>query len=418
MPPIRTMPSAKPVKTERTHEENQERAYIAASRRSDRSLEARIESARRASDIHKKRTGRALRVTEQDVVNEEMYEEEEADLPVQYRRLQAYMAMAQTSNVFDGRLNSYLLSTMATRNMANQGFMNPNMSSYQNTPFFPYTPPQSVNGMPSPQSMQAPAPMFRNVPQSPSQQGMSQGQSVSSSSVASPVSAGTTEPSRRTSKTQPASPTSPLSPTSQSGGYSDTPASERNISNNPLHAGYMGSFSDYNQQPSNNYSNFESIGNMGNMFGGSNINLLSSTLPPEAQQMFGINAFDPASFNNPYLMNSNHGMMVPPNGIGYQYNPNLNPSKPRHNSQTSEGINQTLAQNAYPLMQSVSSSDQKSVSYANMDNTASPYSGNMAFDTGNMNYLDGVADGMQSSNNNTNNDFIDFFDSDGGQNLV
>src|SRR5271170_1552619 len=86
-------------KTERTHEENQERyhnpifhviksvltsifnrAYIAASRRSDRSLEARLESARRASEIHKRRTGKALRVTEADVQNEEMYEEED-DMP-------------------------------------------------------------------------------------------------------------------------------------------------------------------------------------------------------------------------------------------------------------------------------------------------------------------------------------------------
>ncbi|GBC07713.1 hypothetical protein RclHR1_07640011 [Rhizophagus clarus] len=60
---------------ERTHEENQERAYIAASHRGDRSMEARIESARKASDIHKKRTGKALRITAEDVRNEEMYQE-------------------------------------------------------------------------------------------------------------------------------------------------------------------------------------------------------------------------------------------------------------------------------------------------------------------------------------------------------
>ncbi|RIA90498.1 hypothetical protein C1645_823270 [Glomus cerebriforme] len=60
---------------ERTHEENQERAYIAASHRGDRSMEARIESARKASEIHKKRTGKALRITAEDVRNEEMYQE-------------------------------------------------------------------------------------------------------------------------------------------------------------------------------------------------------------------------------------------------------------------------------------------------------------------------------------------------------
>src|SRR3954452_1458488 len=88
-------------------------AYIAASRRSDRSLEARIESARRASEIHKRRTGRSLRVTEQDVINEEMYEEEDDDLPMQYRRLTAHL---QTTNVdFDRRLAAYLTNHVAMR---------------------------------------------------------------------------------------------------------------------------------------------------------------------------------------------------------------------------------------------------------------------------------------------------------------
>ncbi|RUO95440.1 hypothetical protein BC936DRAFT_144017 [Jimgerdemannia flammicorona] len=43
--------------------ENQERAYIAASHRTDRNIEARMESARKASEIHKRRTGKALLVT-------------------------------------------------------------------------------------------------------------------------------------------------------------------------------------------------------------------------------------------------------------------------------------------------------------------------------------------------------------------
>ncbi|RFU78277.1 hypothetical protein TARUN_3955 [Trichoderma arundinaceum] len=68
-------------KSERSHEENQERAYIAASRRTDRSLEARVQSARMASEIHKKRTGKGFRITEAIVLKEEMYEEEDCDLP-------------------------------------------------------------------------------------------------------------------------------------------------------------------------------------------------------------------------------------------------------------------------------------------------------------------------------------------------
>ncbi|KAK4893186.1 hypothetical protein LTR49_028518 [Elasticomyces elasticus] len=88
------MSSVQPMQTTRTHEENRERAYIAASRRSDRGLEARIESARRASEIHKRRTGRTLRVTEQDVINEEIYEEERDDLPTQYQRMTDYLRNA------------------------------------------------------------------------------------------------------------------------------------------------------------------------------------------------------------------------------------------------------------------------------------------------------------------------------------
>ena len=100
-------------KTERTHEENQERAYIAASRRTDRSLEARMESARRASEIHKRRTGKALKITEQDVVNEEMYEEEDDDLPPAYRNLNTHLQTG--SSGFDARLQAYLANAVAFR---------------------------------------------------------------------------------------------------------------------------------------------------------------------------------------------------------------------------------------------------------------------------------------------------------------
>ncbi|KAK5695098.1 hypothetical protein LTR17_024623 [Elasticomyces elasticus] len=105
------MSFVKPMKMERTHEENQERAYIAASRRSDRGLEARFESAKRASEIHKQRTGRSLRVTEQDVINEEIYEEERDDLPAQYRRMTAYLQNANAE--FYQRYQSRLFNHVA-----------------------------------------------------------------------------------------------------------------------------------------------------------------------------------------------------------------------------------------------------------------------------------------------------------------
>src|SRR4051812_27214671 len=99
---------------ERTHQENQERAYIAASRRSDRSLEARVESARRASEIHKQRTGRGLRVTEQDVANEEMYEEEERPVtPSQYHQASAHMVTGNAD--FDRQLQAWMTTQLAMR---------------------------------------------------------------------------------------------------------------------------------------------------------------------------------------------------------------------------------------------------------------------------------------------------------------
>ncbi|KAI4097119.1 MAG: hypothetical protein LQ344_000528 [Seirophora lacunosa] len=139
MPPQRTIPPSKAIKTERTHEENQERAYIAASRRSDRSLEARVESARRASEIHKRRTGRSLRVTEQDVVNEEMYEEEDDDLPMQYRRLTAHLQTGSAD--FNRKLSAYLTNHVAMRSALDQAITNSYAQQYPNAPQFAHNQP-------------------------------------------------------------------------------------------------------------------------------------------------------------------------------------------------------------------------------------------------------------------------------------
>lgn len=64
----------------RTPSEDRERAFIAASRRSDRSAEARLESAHKASEVHFRRTGRRLKITPQIVENGEQYESDEDDM--------------------------------------------------------------------------------------------------------------------------------------------------------------------------------------------------------------------------------------------------------------------------------------------------------------------------------------------------
>ncbi|KAK4203546.1 hypothetical protein QBC40DRAFT_219040 [Triangularia verruculosa] len=60
--------------------ENKERAYVAASRRTDRSLEDRIKSAHQASDVHFERTGKRYRITRENVEKGLWYDEID-DLP-------------------------------------------------------------------------------------------------------------------------------------------------------------------------------------------------------------------------------------------------------------------------------------------------------------------------------------------------
>ncbi|KAI1429048.1 hypothetical protein F5Y12DRAFT_710602 [Xylaria sp. FL1777] len=116
------LPPAKAQKTERSHEENQERAYIAASRRADRSLEARVQSAKMASDIHRKRTGRGLKVSEEIVLKEEMYEEMEDDMPRSYKSLAVHL---QTdSPELNHRVSAYIASQTAMATMAKYNEVN------------------------------------------------------------------------------------------------------------------------------------------------------------------------------------------------------------------------------------------------------------------------------------------------------
>jgi hypothetical protein len=104
-------------------------------------LEARIQSARRASKIHKKRTGRALRITEQDVINEEIYAEEDDGLSTQYQRLNAHLNT--TSVTFNKKLHDYILTQHGVRNMS--------MLQYQNPSYQQYSGQYAVNGGSFPQ---------------------------------------------------------------------------------------------------------------------------------------------------------------------------------------------------------------------------------------------------------------------------
>ncbi|OCL11947.1 hypothetical protein AOQ84DRAFT_171432 [Glonium stellatum] len=376
MPPVRTVAAAKPVKTERTHEENQERAYIAASRRSDRSLEARIESARRASEIHKKRTGRALRVTEQDVVNEEMYEEEDDDLPAQYRRLTAHL---QTNSVdFNRRLHAYLASQHATRAAlaAQCGYpiSNSYMQPFPDATQFPHQMMQPVTP-----SQMLPPQMFHQSPQSyrhtPYPMASAQGyrpqshqrstsiptsQDVPSFQPNLPVSSGP-EMSRSSEQRRMSLPPQAPQPQSQSPVNTQTrPSISRSStsvhipnqdssqhtfsnheSNSPSYASTQIPQTQAQQHTQSAYS-FMTHMHMGLDATSQNFSMspFSTSLPAESQLFLGP-ALDPNDPHTPMFMAGSEIMPQP----FYSYNPNLS-SKSRLAHSTDFSINQTLAPSA------------------------------------------------------------------------
>jgi hypothetical protein len=113
-------------------------------------------------------------VTEQDVVNEEMYEEEDDDMPNQYRRISQHL---QTSSMdFNKRLEAYLAGHMAVR-QGMAGFMNNNNNygqpfnnpaAYQYNQGMTFASPQYQSQMATPQMQHAPPPMgtYRQAPYS------------------------------------------------------------------------------------------------------------------------------------------------------------------------------------------------------------------------------------------------------------
>ncbi|KAF1984120.1 hypothetical protein K402DRAFT_406339 [Aulographum hederae CBS 113979] len=389
MPPIRTASVAKPVRTERTHEENQERAYIAASRRSDRSLEARMESARRASDIHKKRTGRALRVNESDVVNEEMYEEEDDDLPAQYRRLTAHLHT--NSMDFNRRLHAYLASQAGVRNAllhnipfqsqqyANSPQFAPHMMQHnmeqQNMPYRQQMQPQMVNRSPSNfQQSPSPNPNQGQVNQQTNYPGSPQGQmnfqhqspsmpdgsgflpfqsgsplnSMPGDSTGMTGSSNTPQPG--TSAQSMPSPTRTASTATHSGPETSSPQQQM-MSPSFSQNGMMHSPFVFNPMSPNYNTNMMQQWNNDTSASSNPFGLFSTSLPVESQQLLA-GAFEPL---NSSLMPGGDFMPQPQQQQQqqqpfYSYKPNaapMNQSSPRSRVNVNTNMNQTLAPDAF-----------------------------------------------------------------------
>ncbi|KZF25883.1 hypothetical protein L228DRAFT_628 [Xylona heveae TC161] len=350
MPPIRTTPAAKAVKTERTHEENQERAYIAASRRSDRSLEARVESARRASEIHKRRTGRSLRVTEQDVVNEEMYEEEDDGFPSQYRRLTAHLQTSSTD--FNRRLAAYLTNHVAMRTALEQAVSQSYAQHYPKAPNFPHNnQPTYPSPMMYPPYWQGFNPSYQPAPPNPAVPvaGYPHQQPAGrSSSIANPQSAAASHPptpvldpsdSRRMS--MPAQFTSSAATTPRPVPTQvPTPASIQSPKSEPQHTP--------SQHPM--LPQYGVPYPFGNVDAANDYGPFTPTLPAESQFMLGP-AFGPADPYSAMLMGGSAYMQQP----SYGFPPPVGTNMKAH----SENVTATLAPSDLTLS---SASDQAQLS--------------------------------------------------------
>ncbi|KAI9666375.1 MAG: hypothetical protein M1821_004311 [Bathelium mastoideum] len=378
MPPVRTLAAAKPIKTERTHEENQERAYIAASRRSDRSLEARVESARRASEIHKRRTGRSLRVTEQDVVNEEMYEEEDDDLPMQYRRLTAHLQTGSAD--FNRRLAAYLTNHVAMRSALDQAITNSYAQQYPGAPQFahsqqfqPSFPTPMTNQMMPPQMIHRSPSNYRQSPYPAQSPGFRPQQHQRSASIATTQELSSNQPNyamasptegpkhdeaRRMSLPAQPSTTPVQTPNVQQEASQlhtspqTSPQVSRNSSSQNLAAqgatphGFFKqeipqSESQPSQVPQAMYP-MQSPTSFVPSPSAFNYSPFSTSLPTESQMLLG-SALDPSDPFTSMLMSGSDRTQQP----FYSYNPNpSSKSRPMHPHPSYDGMNQTLAPGA------------------------------------------------------------------------
>ena len=91
------------------------RAYTAASRRSDRSLELRVRSAQNASRIHKAKCGRALHITEELVARHGIFEEVEDYNPKKVRLEESNKRLQIKEQEFLKKLSAALAAPKTTR---------------------------------------------------------------------------------------------------------------------------------------------------------------------------------------------------------------------------------------------------------------------------------------------------------------
>ena len=290
------------------------------------------------------------------MVNEEMYEEEDDDLPMQYRRLTAHLQTGSAD--FNRRLSAYLTNHVAMRSALDQAITNSYAQQYPNAPQFAhnqsmYPSPFMAHNMQQQQSPQSysqpfPSPGTPGYPpghQARSSSGSHATPSYSPSMAApSPVQVVPQVERRRTSGSPTLSSHSSHSPP----GASTTPRSVHarpappqtsstcNVKQETQHPQQMRAPPQPSPQQQNQSFN--------NANGYLNMSPFTTSLPTESQMLLG-SALDP---NDPFTSM----LMAGSENLPQPYNYNSTPSvlqKPRSFHQSYDGMSATLAPSALDM---------------------------------------------------------------------
>ncbi|KAK0721439.1 hypothetical protein B0T21DRAFT_52490 [Apiosordaria backusii] len=214
-------------KTMKSNLENKERAYVAASRRMDRSLEDRIKSAHQASQVHFERTGKHFRITRENVERGLWYDEID-DMP--RHRINEHQ-MDAVSRARYQEVDAEF-SQVFGRMMPQFPYPPQNVMAYHFS-YQPYSVPQPLPPMTAQQHMSSGYPGMQQQQQQQQSRSMSysapQQQAPSPESMSYPYGL----PPRQSSNRRSISPASSSSATSQEPAASVSPVSMGSSSSNP-----------------------------------------------------------------------------------------------------------------------------------------------------------------------------------------
>ena len=331
-------------------------------------------------------------------MNEEMYEEEDDDLPLQYRRLTAHLQTGSAD--FNRRLAAYLTNHVAMRSALDQAITNSYAQQYPNAPQFAHNqqtmfpsplvthglPQQAYRGAPQSAPLQSPHP-YRQSPyptpgtpgyrHHPHNRSTSIAQPLDGSAVAhgSPVDAHRPPPNRRMSMPAPsaASPaaagtTQPLQPSSKSSTPKSTTNPLKQESSTPPPTGGMTSHpmgpptatAPASQPPAHYTANAYA-----------DLGPFSTSLPMESQMMLG-STLNPADPLTSMLMAGSENMAQPMLGYNHFSANTMNMNLKQSGFHPSyDGMSATLAPSALDMSPQSRGYSQDSTA-TGVDATAAP----------------------------------------------